>query len=100
MHAHNVEEAKFYIPRGTFYMSDVIFKGPCQGKTVFFNSGTLMVPTNAKHITQDVWINFRYVDNPSSLVVEPSIAKEVTLGPSMPEKRIVDYPRSYFRFSY
>ncbi|KAH0913064.1 hypothetical protein HID58_036385 [Brassica napus] len=44
-------------------MSDVTFKGPCKGKIVFFNSGTLLAPANAKHIKQDVWINFRYVDN-------------------------------------
>ncbi|WZZ18805.1 hypothetical protein YC2023_111894 [Brassica napus] len=54
---------RIHIPRGTFYMSDVTFKGPCKGKIVFFNSGTLLAPANAKHIKQDVWINFRYVDN-------------------------------------
>ncbi|KAL0699600.1 hypothetical protein Bca4012_055722 [Brassica carinata] len=48
-----------YIPRGTFYMSDVTFKGPCKGKIVFFNSGTLLAPTDAKQIKQDnMGLNF------------------------------------------
>lgn len=43
-------------------MSDVIFKGPCKGKTVFFNNGILLAPVHAKHIKQDAWINFQYID--------------------------------------
>lgn len=43
-------------------MSDVTFKGPCKGKTVFFNSGRLLAPVHAKHIKQDAWINFQYID--------------------------------------
>lgn len=52
-----------YIPRETFYMSDVMFKGPCKGKIVFLIKGTLLAPLAANEIKQDSWINFRYVDN-------------------------------------
>ncbi|WZY98030.1 hypothetical protein YC2023_070359 [Brassica napus] len=54
---------QIYIPRKKFYMSAVMFKGPCKGKTMFFNNGLLLAPLHPKHIKQDAWINFQYVDN-------------------------------------
>ncbi|ESQ35087.1 hypothetical protein EUTSA_v10009641mg [Eutrema salsugineum] len=55
--------SRIYIPRETFYMSDVSFKGPCKGKIVFFLSGTLLSPVNANKFKQEAWIDFQYVDN-------------------------------------
>lgn len=44
-------------------MSDVIFEGPCKGKIVFFIGGTLLAPVDPEEVKQDIWINFRRVDN-------------------------------------
>ncbi|CAA7056665.1 unnamed protein product [Microthlaspi erraticum] len=54
--------SRVYIPRGTFYLGGVTFKGPCSGKISFFIDGTLLAPSNNDDIKSDTWISFQYID--------------------------------------
>ncbi|CDY44257.1 BnaC03g24490D [Brassica napus] len=55
--------SKIYVPKGTFYLSGVEFVGPCANQIEFVNDGTLLAPANPRDIKQDIWINFRYINN-------------------------------------
>ncbi|CAJ2648443.1 unnamed protein product [Trifolium pratense] len=50
------------IPRGTYFVKQVIFKGPCKGLTIVRIEGDLIAPSDP-FFAKDTWINFRYVKN-------------------------------------
>ncbi|KAF8105256.1 hypothetical protein N665_0161s0053 [Sinapis alba] len=52
-----------YIPLGTFYLTQVMFTGPCKSYITFIITGTLSAPQDPNLIKQDAWIVFKYVDN-------------------------------------
>ncbi|CAA7054783.1 unnamed protein product [Microthlaspi erraticum] len=55
--------SKIYVPKGTFYLGGVEFVGPCKNQIEFVIDGTLLAPSNPRDIKQDMWINFRYINN-------------------------------------
>ncbi|TKY49521.1 Exopolygalacturonase protein [Spatholobus suberectus] len=50
------------IPEGTYVLRTVIFEGPCNGQTIFRIKGVLKAPINPFLLTDQTWINFRYID--------------------------------------
>ncbi|GMP67816.1 hypothetical protein CsSME_00027681 [Camellia sinensis var. sinensis] len=55
-------KSRILIPRGTYMVNSVIFRGPCQGPMVLLINGTLMAPSDPKLFMSDHWIGFQYVD--------------------------------------
>lgn len=45
----------------TYFLSDIVFLGPCNGQTKFLIDGTLLAPLPTPNLED--WIQFRYVDN-------------------------------------
>ncbi|RDX98337.1 Exopolygalacturonase, partial [Mucuna pruriens] len=50
------------IPEGTYMLTSVIFNGPCKGWTTFQINGVLKAPSDPTLLTDQKWINFRYID--------------------------------------
>ncbi|CAJ2648442.1 unnamed protein product [Trifolium pratense] len=50
------------IPRGTYFLKQIVFNGPCRGWTNVIIDGDLIAPTDPSFAT-DKWISFRYVKN-------------------------------------
>ncbi|XP_027337385.1 exopolygalacturonase-like [Abrus precatorius] len=53
----------FFIPKGTFMLKSVVFKGPCKSWSVFRIEGVLRAPIDPSLFTDKKWLNFRYVDH-------------------------------------
>ncbi|OWM86972.1 hypothetical protein CDL15_Pgr016008 [Punica granatum] len=48
------------VPKGTFLVGPVVFKGPCRGPIDFQLRGIMRAPAGA--VGMDHWISFRYID--------------------------------------
>lgn len=55
--------ARVWIPRGTFMVNSVTFKGRCKGRMAFVIKGILKAPIDPTKFKTEEWIHFRYVDN-------------------------------------
>lgn len=67
MHAWNDacqsgENARVFIPVGSFLVNTVTFEGPCKGSVVFFLQGTMKAPTNPSLMDHEKWIVFQSVN--------------------------------------
>ncbi|PSS05826.1 Exopolygalacturonase [Actinidia chinensis var. chinensis] len=51
-----------FIPKGTYMVNSVIFRGPCSGPITFIIKGVLKASTDPKLFFTDHWIGFQYVD--------------------------------------
>ncbi|XP_003532865.3 exopolygalacturonase isoform X1 [Glycine max] len=54
--------ATVLIPKGTYMLKSVIFKGPCNDSITFQIKGVLKAPIDPSLLTDQKWINFRYID--------------------------------------
>ncbi|KAK7401547.1 hypothetical protein VNO78_13111 [Psophocarpus tetragonolobus] len=54
--------ATILIPKGTYMLKSVAFKGPCNGSKTFQIKGVLKAPIDPSLLTDNTWIQFRYIN--------------------------------------
>ncbi|KAK7401546.1 hypothetical protein VNO78_13110 [Psophocarpus tetragonolobus] len=54
--------ATVLIPEGTYILKSVGFKRPCNGSKTFHIKGILQAPIDPSLLTDQTWIDFRYID--------------------------------------
>lgn len=55
-------DTRVLIPGGEYMLRSVTFNGPCKGSITFQISGVLKAPIDPALLSDQKWINFRYVD--------------------------------------
>ncbi|XP_058219280.1 exopolygalacturonase-like [Rhododendron vialii] len=55
-------KSRVVIPKGTYMLDSVIFRGPCNGPIMFIIKGILKASTDPHMFFIDHWIGFQYID--------------------------------------